>query len=456
METTVVDWLPPLVVLAAAIAAGTLLAWRASVAARNVARNPEADSLDLRDLVGRREVLVQQLRELEDTSAKRTPEQLALERYALELETARVLAELETGSAALAPRRRKGGPGRAPDAAAESLRTGRHARHSFPWGATSVATVGLLVLLVFRFASPRDRGGSLTGETPRLSGAPSQTAGDASSVAEETQLKVAVARSPEDVEMRLELARVYLLKQNLNAAWSETQEALKRSPGDARALTYEGLIRLANGQPEVAIGLLKQAIANKPGLVEAHLQLAFAYVRLGRLPDAEATIAAASSRFPEKAATMSELLRRMREQVAQEKRSAAGSPPGAAGPGAQTRHVSGVVDLDVSLRGALSPGAVVWVTVREAGAERGPPVAVKRLPASTFPLAFSIGEADTMAGAPFPERVRIEARVDSDGDPTTRDPSDPFARLDRVSAGATNVILAMRRSSGDVPAKDFQ
>ena len=142
---------------------------------------------------------------------------------------------------------------------------------------------------------------------------------------------------------------------------------------------------------------------------------------------------------------MSGLLAKMREQAAQEQRAGSGAPP-RAGAGARTnRRVAGVVDLDPALRGKLAPGAVVWVIVRQAGVEKGPPVAVKRLPASAFPIAFSIGEADTMAGAPFPEKVRIEARVDSDGDPTTRDPSDPSALLDGVTAGAINLRLAMTR-----------
>jgi tetratricopeptide (TPR) repeat protein len=446
METTAVDWLPPLAVFAAALVAGALLVWRARAWARNRARTPEAAPLAVRDLLGKRDVLVQQLRELEDTAAKRTPEQLARERYALELEAALVLLELGTRSTPPVPPRPKRGAERATQAAAAPVPVGKHALRGFLWGMASMAAVGLLLFFVFRSARPREQGGSVTGETPMArAGASSESAGLASAADQETQLKAALARNPEDVVTRLDLARVYIGKEDLRAAWNETQEALKRSPGDARALTYEGLIRLATGQPEVALGLLKQAIAKKPDLLEAYLQLAFAYVRLGRVPDAEATITVASSRFPEKAAMMNGLLARMREQAAQEQRAAAGAMPSTGGAAQTSRRVAGVVDIDPALRAKLAPGAVVWVIVRQAGVETGPPIAVKRLPASEFPIAFSIGEADTMAGAPFPEKIRIEARVDSDGDPTTRDPSDPSARLDGVTAGATDLRLAMTR-----------
>ena len=67
--------------------------------------------LDARDLVARRDALLQQLRELEDTAAKRTPEQLALERYALELEAARAL---RWSKRRLGPRRAPASPGSPP------------------------------------------------------------------------------------------------------------------------------------------------------------------------------------------------------------------------------------------------------------------------------------------------------------------------------------------------------
>ena len=50
---------------------------------------PDDAALERRDLEGKCEALVAQLRELEDTASKRTEEQLARERYALELEAAR-------------------------------------------------------------------------------------------------------------------------------------------------------------------------------------------------------------------------------------------------------------------------------------------------------------------------------------------------------------------------------
>ena len=58
--------------------------------------------------------------------------------------------------------------------------------------------------------------------------------------------------------------------------------------------------------------------------------------------------------------------------------------------------------------------------VREAGFGAGPRSRRKRLPVSSFPVAFEIGEADAMMGQPFPDTLLVEARLDADGDPTTR------------------------------------
>ena len=118
--------------------------------------------------------------------------------------------------------------------------------------------------------------------------------------------------------------------------------------------------------------------------------------------------------------------------------SAAPAPSAAKG-----RRVSGTIDLDPSLKG-VATGRILFVFAREAGGSGGPPVAVKRLP-PVFPASFELSESDSMMGQPFPETLLIEARLDEDGDPTTRPPTDPKARLDGVKVGRTNLKLVLKR-----------
>ena len=102
--------------------------------------------------------------------------------------------------------------------------------------------------------------------------------------------------------------------------------------------------------------------------------------------------------------------------------SAAGAPPAAA-TGADSAVIEGTLELAPDLMGRVPPGAVVFVIARTA--QRGPPLAVVRVEAPSFPLRFSIGPDDRMIQSmPFAGEILISARVDADGDAMTRNPGD--------------------------------
>ena len=241
--------------------------------------------------------------------------------------------------------------------------------------------------------------------------------------------------------------------------WRETSRILEQAPGHPQALTYQGVVRLGMGQAQTAVAMLDKAIAADPDLIDAYAYLAVGYVRLGRARDADATIARAAKRFPERAAELRDMLAEQKREAMVAQASVApgeGDPHAGLGTPAEGsggtpaparsggRRVAGTVDIDPSLRSTVAPGAILFVFARAAGAAGGPPVAVKRLPA-TFPATFELTEADSMMGQPFPDPLLLEARLDSDGDPTTRAPTDPKARLDGVKAGRTDVRLVLRR-----------
>jgi hypothetical protein len=104
---------------------------------------------------------------------------------------------------------------------------------------------------------------------------------------------------------------------------------------------------------------------------------------------------------------------------------------------------AGTIRLDPAV-GPLPPGAVVYVYVRESGYTTGAPNAVKRLAPRSFPLSFRITAADSMMGGELPESARLEARVDRDGDVSTRDPADPVAALEEVPIGSEGIELVLR------------
>jgi hypothetical protein len=95
--------------------------------------------------------------------------------------------------------------------------------------------------------------------------------------------------------------------------------------------------------------------------------------------------------------------------------------------------------------GVQASGAVLFLIARSPGVP-GPPLAVKRLPVGPFPLAFEIGPDDEMIkGRPWVGPIALTARVDSDGDPLTKDPADPAAEAGPVDPGAEGVELKLAR-----------
>lgn len=123
------------------------------------------------------------------------------------------------------------------------------------------------------------------------------------------------------------------------------------------------------------------------------------------------------------------------------------SSPEAAPPAAEpSPTIRGSVRLAEGVSAA--PRGVLFLIARSAAG--GPPLAVKRLPAEGFPIAFEIGQADVMmAGLRFEGPLRLTARLDSDGDASTRGESDLLAELaSPVEPGASDVALELRPGGG--------
>lgn len=71
------------------------------------------------------------------------------------------------------------------------------------------------------------------------------------------------------------------------------------------------------------------------------------------------------------------------------------------------------------------PSAVLFIIARQAGGAGGPPLAAKRIGAPAFPLSYTLTGSDSMApGRSLEGRVEISARLDSDGNASTRGAGD--------------------------------
>jgi len=457
MGASPVDWLPGLVVLAVGLVLGGVLVWRMRAVGPAVAVPLPPSGLERRDLLGKRDALFRQLAELEDTAAKRSPTQLARERYALELDAARVLRELDRlpdAAPAATPETSKGSPAPTATTPAAAGGGGRPALRGFLWSVGSMAALASLVFLVTRSARPRESGAPPTGEPGMSVSASPADPGEA-------RLRAQIEQAPDDLEARLDLARLLLERDDMMGVWNETQEVLARSPGQPRALAYQAFVRLAMGQSEVALQMFEQALAADPDLIDAYAPLSAIQMQMGRREEAARTMAEAKRRFPAQAEAIERFEAQMLASTGESPASSEANPHATvpapegtasaaqgqmAAPGPATaaaREVAGVLDLDPTLA-APARGGVLFLIVRGSGVQGGPPLAVQRLSPSSFPMRFAIGERDSMTGAPLPDSVRVEARLDGDGDPSTRPPTDPQATADPVAIGTSDLTLVLR------------
>ena len=105
---------------------------------------------------------------------------------------------------------------------------------------------------------------------------------------------------------------------------------------------------------------------------------------------------------------------------------------------------SGTLRLDSSVSSKVKTPAVVFLIAREAGKTSGPPVAVRRMEVASFPVAFTLTGANAMmAGTPLPAKVRVEARIDSDGDVTTKT-GDPVGSLDGLAVNSKDASIVIK------------
>ena len=429
------DWTSAIAILGAGLIIGILFIvfyGRRKSASINV-------DLERKDLEAKRDALIAQLRALPDDAVD--------EHARLERETANVLRRLdERGGQAIVP---------VPvdDRRDRLSSTMNPAIKGFLWGAGSFAALGALAYFVMQSATPRE-------QTQMAAQQPSNSATQQQPDAFVQQLEAAVQKDPENAALRNDLAQAYLERDNLMGVFEQTKVVLAKNPNDSRALTFQALVRMAMGEGQAAMSMLQQATKIDPKNLDGWVALAWVHAQNGQMKEAEASIAEAIKVSPGDKARLEEVLQQMKGHSQQQQPASqqaggelpAGHPPvggeapatmaaaaaPAAAPGGDGKNVRVTLNLDAA---ATTRTGIVFVMAR--GPSGGPPVAVKRLLATNFPLTIDFGAADSMMGQPLPATFRLEARLDTDGDAATKPPTDPKAALDGVAPG-TVVTLSLK------------
>ncbi|HET7435615.1 MAG TPA: tetratricopeptide repeat protein [Thermoanaerobaculia bacterium] len=427
------DWVSAVSILAGGLILGLLFAYFFN--RRKSARMLDAD-LERKDLEAKRDVLVQQLRELDADAAPK-------ERIRLENETAKVLKALD-GYRATSPKA-------AAPAQPSSGAFANPAVRGFLWGFGSFAAVAFLGYLVWQSANPRTENGPVTGGGPAgmqtAQQQPQQMPADPALQSIEAQVKA----TPDNLALRNQLAQAYLERDNLMGVFEQTKYVLERNPDDSRALAFQGLVRMAMGDAAGATRMLQHATKSDPTNLDAHVGLAWVYSQQGKEKEAEASIAEAARISPKDKPRLDAILAQMHNAgqqattpvaqgsgelppghpVIDPTQSAQAAPAAAGGPS---------VTVTVALARTSATGVLYIIARNPAG---GPPIAVHREAAPRFPFTYTLSSADSMMGQQLPQSFRLEARLDSDGDAMSKNPNDPAAMQDNVAPGST-VKLALQ------------
>ncbi|HVV48608.1 MAG TPA: hypothetical protein VHO06_03030, partial [Polyangia bacterium] len=109
--------------------------------------------------------------------------------------------------------------------------------------------------------------------------------------------------------------------------------------------------------------------------------------------------------------------------------------------------ISGAIVLAPSVSKVRPKAGTLYLVARRISdnpSARGTLIAVKKLPATSFPLRFELTAADMpFQNGPFDGELTLSARIDQDGDPLTHEKGDVFGTLPKVEVGARDVKLAL-------------
>lgn len=419
-------------------------------------RDTNASPTPLADLEAQRGSLYAQLKELDDTRDKLDAELYEAEREKLLATAATVVRSIDqfvVPAQPAAPTRAERPPGW----------FDQHPRiTSALWGFGAAGLVLGLKAGLDEYSRPRGEGDSMTGGTGGGGGASvdAATGLPPEMAAELAALEARVAANPADLTAANELGHAYIGIGRVMDAWKLAEVVVAASPDDPEARVHQAVTLLNIGDTEMATVLLDKVLEAHPDHAEA---LGYRGVQAAKDGDREAAVVfftRGRTADPAQAETFNTLIAQVDRMVAAgaAQRAATAGGPGAnlsteppeGAPAAPTAPeapaASGAPEFEgeVTLAAGLPTAGTLYIYVRPEGAKSGPPLRVKKLPA-TFPAKFSISASDSPMGGSLPAgKVQLSARLDEDGDVMTRTPTEPIALSAPVAAGAKGIVLELK------------
>jgi tetratricopeptide (TPR) repeat protein len=479
-----VHWLPGIITLALGAALGmiALLLLRRGAAGKASEPAPAGSTpaatpqMLIDDLVQDKERVMRALRDLQDRGGHSSVRDH--ERLQLELRAARVFKALHEAETAPPPASAAGAVG-GPAAAAAPAAAAGGGFVALRWMAVGAFLPLVAMSLYFGTSERKDDMTPMTGGNAALSqpvvattpmpqagapggpvqGVPPDLRPKASPAVDRARAEVAA--HPDQPEAWAALGWALVEAEGWIDVYETARSLRQLDPKAPDGLVLEASVRLAMGQREPAQQLVTDALTIDPSHIQAlSFQGALAMQRSDHTGASAAwtqalRIAGPGNGFEELIAMANSgggppaLPKGHPVSGA----GATGLPPAhpaaaGAAAGRDTAAAAAVDRIDGSLRladGVVAPsGGVLFVIARRKGVQGGPPAAVKRLAAGSFPISFSISSADAMMGGTLPEEVTLTARLDVDGNAGTRSPDDLVAASQDVRAGSSGIELVLQ------------
>lgn len=466
-----VDWSQAIWALSVGLILGAVLAAQARRSPGEAAEGDtgrtraEARAIRIEDLRQRKNQLIQQIRDLEDTALAKGIAWAPTERASLEEEAARVLRELHHLEGT-------------PTKSTKDSKKGGASTQAAPPGPPSQwkgaviggAVVGFAALLVFTLqqnSGERTGNMSITGGLPPAvqklnapppgSGQPGESVqGVPPSMQPKQSQRVDAARAdvaanPQSVEARVELGWALIEAEGWIDVFNNAAQLIELDAGNPDALTQQAVVRMKMGMSDAAEAMIDQALSRDPKHGRALAWKGSLRWQAGDADGARTAWTAGVTLYPgegfEDLLVMADGEPPPAPGGAQ--KGPAGHPPvdGQGNPGvaavAGDKTVHGSVTLGDGVE--VVAGSTLFVFARPAGQLGGPPLAAVRLPAGSFPMQFSIGPKDMppmMGNRPFPDALSLAARLDLDGNATTKD--GPTGAVEgAVAAGTSDVSIVL-------------
>lgn len=481
-----VEWLPGVIALVGGLGAGVLLAL---VVFRNSRRNNEASDgtanlsasdQRIRDLEEQKSDILRDLRSLHDQRGAAPMSGTQEEMRQLELRAARILQQLDALQAGTSELDGAEDESVLSQRPASDVQPARQANATF--GAVKWAAIGaffpIVAFSLYLSTSERGEGMVMTGAPlgaerpdapsaapapipPGEPGAPVQNVPPALQPrpsAAVDRARAAVAAQPGSVEAWSELGYALVDAEGWIDAFETSRQILTMSPGNPDGLLVHAIVRIAMGQRELAQDLVTEALTTHPSHVRGLMYQGMLAMQRGDREAAHTAwtrglnTAGPGQGFEELLALPSPSdgpqspvpgMQAPHPSAATQAGTAAKAGPGPAAPsgGESDPTIRGVLHLADGA--SAPPGGVVFVIARPVGVQGGPPAAVRRLPAVSFPMVFELGPGDAMLGGPFPAEVTLSVRLDADGNATSRSPQDLVAAPVQAKAGSSGLELVL-------------